>query len=254
MAAMLAGCGREEGEAEAVAAPAPSEPTLAAGGAFIEEADLDHAIAKELVDPDLKSAEEFIASIKVPFVEFSRSNLANALIKIQEAAAEHSISHQSFSVIVTLFDARDATVSPGNEAGSFGFESDNDDSRPAFLTEETFSGVYRDVPITTLLDEICRHFSVWYQITPYAVEIRPSSVPKPDYRIASFPFDRNFALVENGNPRSVVTALEQNGMVFDSETNAYYDEANSRLIVKGDKREIELIAQLLLSLAADEKD
>lgn len=261
----MIGCGREGNAPGAAGEPESSEVPLAAGGVFIEVGDLDPGIAEQLVDPDLRSAEEFIASIMVPHVEFSRSNLADALIKIQEAAAEHSVSHQSFSVIV---ESGDAAVSSGNEAGSFGFESEEDDSRPAFLTEETFSGVYHNVPITTLLDEICNHFSVWYQITPYAVEIRHSSVPKPDYRIAIFPFDRAFLRaetpfnrdpfnpeqepVEKGDPISAIEALQQLG--FSGGANAYFDEANSRLVVKADLREIERIAKVLESLGAKTKE
>jgi retron-type reverse transcriptase len=45
--------------------------------------------------------------------------------------------------------------------------------------------------------------------------------------------------------------LEPHGIVFEGEANACFDEANSRLIVKADRREIESIAKVLESFARE---
>lgn len=218
--------------------------SLPAGGLYLEEADLDSAMLTRLESPDQKQNEDFVSSIRVPQVEFSRASLSEALETIQNKAAEHSVSNQSFSVIVE-----------GGAAGSapdpFGFDKENKVTPFVHSRDHPFSGVYHDVPLTTLLDEVTQHFSCWYEVTPYAVMIRPLSIPRAVSRIAAFPIDQRF-FGEDGEegPLSTVDVLRQHGFLFKGEGHAVHDEANSRLTVKGEPGEIERIGRLLQNLSA----
>lgn len=143
----------------------------------------------------------------------------------------------------------------GNTPDPFGFDKDHEGTSLVHSREHPFSGVYHEVPLTTLLDEVTNHFSCWYEVTPYAVIVRPLSIPREISRIAAFPVDQRFFGNDGEEgPLSAVDVLRQHGFLFKGDGHALHDEANSRLIVKGEPREIERIGRLLQNLSAGQGD
>ncbi|MBL9156786.1 MAG: hypothetical protein JNJ70_04925 [Verrucomicrobiales bacterium] len=237
---ILIGCDRSQESRE--------PEVLPMGGVYVEEVSLDPAILIQLESPDQKRIEDFVSSIRVPEVEFSQSDLSEALRAIQYKAAEHSASRQGFSIIVEGGAA-------GPAPDPFGFDKDHEGTSWVHSKEHPFSGVYHDVLITTLLDDVTQHFSCWYEVTPYAVIIRPVSLPREVSRIAAFPVDQRFFGKEGDEgPLTAVDVLREHGFLFGGDGHAFHDEANARLIVKGKSREIERIGRLLQAIAGNQPD